>query len=104
MMLGYVLVRKYAGPSAELLAAGLAIFSMANVFFVYFSVKIWRTLHPQTSVVPQLEGGMKPTFWLSVLLFLCFFTLLLVTRVGQARARRQLRETRELGLDAGLFE
>jgi heme exporter protein C len=104
MMLGYVLVRKYGGPSAELLAAGLAVFSMANVFFVYFSVKIWRTLHPKTSVVPELDGAMKPAFWLSVLLFLCFFIVLLVARVGQARAHRQLREARELGLDAGLFE
>jgi heme exporter protein C len=70
----------------------------------YFSVKLWKTLHPSTSTVPSLDPSMKSTFWLSVLLFLVFFVLLLVTRVGQVRAQRTLRESRELGLDAGLFE
>lgn len=104
VMLGYVLVRKYGGPGSERLAAGLAIFGMADVPLIYFSVKIWRTLHPETSVVPALQTSMKSAFWLSVLLFLVFFVLLLITRVGQARARRKLREARELGLDSGLFE
>lgn len=104
VMLGYVLVRKYAGPGSERLAAGLAIFGMADVPLIYFSVKIWRTLHPNTSVVPGLESSMKAAFWLSVLLYLIFFVLLLITRVDQARAHRKLREARELGLDAGLFE
>ncbi|WP_428263765.1 cytochrome c biogenesis protein [Haliangium sp.] len=103
-MIGYMLVRKYAGQSGERLAAGLGIFGMANVPLIYVSVRIWRTLHPQTSVVPTLEGSMRSTFWLSVLLFLGFFTILLVARIGQIRFRRRLREIREQGLDAGLFE
>ena len=42
--------RKYGGPGSEKLAAGLGIFGMANVPFVYKSVDVWRTLHPKTSV------------------------------------------------------
>lgn len=104
IMLGYVLVRTYGGPGSQRLAAGLAIFGTVNVPLIYFSVRIWRTLHPQTSVVPQLDSTMRGTFWLSVLCFTCFFVLLMNSRTGQARANRQLREAREIGLDAGLFE
>ena len=56
-MVGYILVRQYGGPGSERMAAGLAFFAAVNVPLVYFSVKIWRTLHPQTSVVPSLEGS-----------------------------------------------
>jgi heme exporter protein C len=103
-MVGYVLVRKYGGHGAERLAAGLAIFGSASVPFVYFSVRIWRTLHPKTSVVPQLEGSMRMAFWLSVLLFAVVWGLMLAARVAVARSERRLNEARELGLDAGLFE
>lgn len=104
IMLGYMLVRKYGGTGSERLAAGLAIFGMANVPLIYFSVRIWRTLHPETSTVPSLDPAMRPAFWASVLLFQAFYVILLVARVGQTRAERRLREARERGLDAGLLE
>jgi heme exporter protein C len=104
MMIGCVLVRRFAGPGSERLAAGLAAFSMANVPLVYFSVKIAEGLHPKTSVVPGLESSMRGTFWLSVLLFMIFFSILLHTRVELGRAERRVREARELGLDEGLLE
>jgi len=104
VMVGYVLVRKYGGPGSERLAAGLAVFGLADVPLIYFSVRIWRTLHPKTSVVPGLQGPMRTAFWLSVILWLVFFVLMLATRVGTARAERLLEETRERGLDEGLFE
>jgi hypothetical protein len=77
---------------------------MADVPLIYFSVKIWRTLHPESSVVPGLEGSMRVTFWASVLLFLAFYAVLLAARVGQAQARRRLHEARERALDAGILE
>ncbi|MCG8423102.1 MAG: cytochrome c biogenesis protein CcsA [Proteobacteria bacterium] len=104
LMVGYMLVRKYGGPSADRLAAGLAIFGAVNIPLVYFSVKIWRTLHPEASVVPGLQGSMRTTFWLSVLLFQIVFVLLLIARVGQSRIQRQVREVRERALDAGLLD
>lgn len=103
-MVGYVLVRRYGGSGSERLSAGLAIFAAVNVPLVYYSVRIWRTFHPKTSVVPGLEGSMKLAFWASVALFGVFFVLLLITRINIARGERQLNEARELGLDAGLFE
>ncbi len=103
-MIGYVLVRKYGGPGSERLGAGLAIFGCASSPFVYFSVKIWRTLHPKTSVVPELDGSMKLAFWLSVVLFAILWWLLFQMRVDAARSSRRVAEAREMGLDAGLFE
>jgi heme exporter protein C len=104
IMLGYVLVRKYAGAGSERLAAGLAVFGMVDVPLIYFSVKIWGGLHPKTSTVPTLDPTMRATFWGSVALFIVFYVILLVTRVGQSRSLRELREARERGLDTGLFD
>jgi len=103
-MLGYVLVRKYGGAGSERLSAGLAIFACINIPLVYVSVKIWNTNHPKTSTVPSLDGAMRATFWLSVLLFMILGGLLLAYRISAARAERLLAETRERGLDAGLLE
>ena len=50
----YLLLRRYGGPGSDKLAAGLALFGMANVPFVYISVNYWRTIHPTTNVVPTL--------------------------------------------------
>src|SRR5437867_2032629 len=54
IFVGYLLVRKYGGPGSEKLAAAMGIFGMANIPFLYASVNIWRTIHPQTTVVPTL--------------------------------------------------
>src|SRR5213596_1781319 len=60
ILVGYLLVRKYGGPGAEKLAAGLALFGTVDSIFVYKSVDWWRTVHPKTSVVPELmRAGSK---------------------------------------------
>ena len=43
---------------------------MANVPFVYWSVNMWRTVHPKTTVVPTLQPGMRGPFWFASLAFL----------------------------------
>src|ERR1051325_10883161 len=54
MFVAYLLVRKYGGPGSEKLAAVVGIFGAAVSPFVYVSVNIWRTMHPKTSVVPDI--------------------------------------------------
>ncbi|MGE0591111.1 MAG: cytochrome c biogenesis protein [Vicinamibacterales bacterium] len=85
----YLLVRKYGGPGSEKLAAGLALFGMANVPFVYISVNYWRTIHPTTSVVPTLPTSMGGPLWFCFATFLLLLVLLLRLRVrlGEAHAR-----------------
>jgi heme exporter protein C len=103
-MVGYVLVRQYGGPGSERMAAGLGVFATLNIPLVYFSVKIWRTLHPQTSVVPGLEGSMRAAMWASTALFAVFYVLMVIARTRVAQGERRLAELREQALDAGLIE
>ncbi len=103
-MVGYILVRQYGGPGSERMAAGLAFFAAVNVPLVYFSVKIWRTLHPQTSVVPSLQGAMRAAMWSSVALFMTFYVLVVIVRTQVARGERRLTELREQALDAGIIQ
>ena len=85
----YLLLRKYGGPGSEKLAAGLALFGMANVPFIYISVNYWRTIHPQTTVVPTLPFSMGFPLLFCVSMFLLCFVLLLRMRVRleEQRAR-----------------
>ena len=80
----YLLVRKYGGPGSDKLAAGLALFGMANVPFVYISVNYWRTIHPTTSVVPTLPVDMGAALWFAV----CLLPAALRVAASTARAPR----------------
>ncbi len=105
MFVGYVLVRRFAGASAERLAAGLAIFGTAGVPLIYLMVDA-SDHHPQAGTngnVATLGPEMKLVFWLSVATFACWFTALLISRVKSARADREVRELRELASDIGLL-
>src|SRR5688500_11930616 len=86
----YLLLRRYGGPGSEKLAAAVAWFGMANVPFVYWSVNVWRTLHPKTSVIPSLQPGMRGPFWFCVAAFLLLFTLVLILRTDLEKRRSQL--------------
>jgi heme exporter protein C len=88
----YLLLRRYGGPGSDRLAAGVALFGMFNVPFVYWSVEFWRTLHPKTSVVPTLQPGMRGPFWFCVLAFLGLFVLLLAARARLEQRRAELEE------------
>ena len=88
----YLLLRRYGGPGSERLAAAVSLFGMANVPFVYWSVNVWRTLHPTTSVIPSLQPGMRGPFWYCVVAFLLVSTLILMVRVELEKRRQQLDE------------
>jgi heme exporter protein C len=79
-----LLVRKYGGPGSEKLAAATALFGAATSPFVYKSVDIWRTVHPKTSVVPELLKGSMPgsglPFLISSLAFVLLATVLILLR------------------------
>jgi heme exporter protein C len=90
IFVAYLLVRKYGGAGAEKLAAGLALFGMANVPFVYISVNYWRTIHPPTTVVPTLPVSMGGPFWFCLGAFLLLFVVLLTLRVRLERQRAQV--------------
>ena len=86
----YLLLRKYGGPGSDKLAAGLALFGLANVPFVYISVNFWRTIHPTTNVVPTLPTSFGVPLWFSAVTFLLLFVLLLRMRVRLEEQRARL--------------
>jgi heme exporter protein C len=92
IFVAYLLLRRFGGPGSEKLAATMALFGMANVPFVYWSVNIWRTVHPLTSVVPTLPPIMRGTFWWCVTAFLGAFVLLLTARLRLEQRRAELDE------------
>jgi heme exporter protein C len=98
IFLAYLLLRRYGGPGSDRLSAGLALFGMANVPFVYLSVNWWRTLHPKTSVVPTLDPAMRGAFWWSVVAFLLLYVALLAARLRVEQQRSRL-EAAYLALD-----
>jgi heme exporter protein C len=81
IFVAYTLLRRFGGPGSERLAAGVAIFGMVNVPFVYWSAHIWRTVHPKTSVVMTLDASMRPAFYWSAAAFLLVFGALLAARL-----------------------
>jgi heme exporter protein C len=86
----YLLVRRYGGPGSDKLAAGLALFGLANVPFIYISVNVWRTIHPPTTVVPTLPVSFSVPLYFAVATFVLLFVLLLRLRVHLEEQRARL--------------
>lgn len=90
IFVAYLLLRRYGGPGSDKLGAGMALFGMANVPFIYISVNYWRTIHPATSVVPTLPVSMGGPLWFCVASFFLLFVLLFKMRVRLEEQRARL--------------
>lgn len=85
IFVAYLIVQRLGPSNSDRLAAALAIFGAADVPIIYYAVKIWKTMHPKTSVVPSLPGELWASLWpcLGALLALSFAVFAI--RVRQAR-------------------
>ncbi len=90
ILLAYLVLRKYGGPGSEKLAAGVALFGLADSVIVYKAADWWRTVHPQTTVAPTLGPSMAGPLWFCLVAFLLLFTLLLMARVALEKRRAEL--------------
>lgn len=86
----YLLLRRFGGPGSERLAAAVALFGMFNVPFVYWSVNLWRTLHPKTTVVSNLPVSMGAPLWFSTAAFLGLVAVLMMLRTRLEHRRADL--------------
>jgi heme exporter protein C len=105
ILVGYVLVRRFAGPSADRVAAGMAIFGMVGVPFIY--TMVGQDSHPDSGVngtVLTLAPRLLPAFLASMVTLFCWFTALVIARVQSTRDEREVRELREQGLDLGVLQ
>jgi heme exporter protein C len=98
MLVAYVLARRYGGPAARRLSAAIALFAAIDVPLVYFSVRFFRSIHPNNTVVTTLGPGMRGAFWLSLLAFTALWATLLAARLAAEKAHARLVEL-ELRLD-----
>jgi len=85
VFIAYLLLRRFGGPGSEMLAAAVSVFGMALVPFVYWSVNVWRTMHPTTSVIPTLPRSMMGPFLWCLMAFACLYVALLLIRVRLER-------------------
>ena len=93
IFVAYLLLRRFGGLGSEVLAAAVGLFGAVLVPFVYWSVNVWRTLHPTTNVVPSLQPEMmRPFIWCTVA-FLVLYVALLLVRVRLERSRDALEDT-----------
>ena len=95
ILLAYLILRRYGGPGSDKLAAGVALFALADSVIVYKAVDWWRTVHPTTDVVRSL-GETSPEMYGALLYcsmaFLLLVALLLMARVGLEARRAELDE------------
>jgi len=105
VLVGYVLVRRFAGAGADRIAAGMAIFGMVTVPFIY--VMVGQSSHPASGsngVIATLAADMRPAFSLSMYGFLFWYIALVFSRLQTTQAEREVRELRESGLDLGVLQ
>jgi heme exporter protein C len=92
IFVAYLLLRRFGGPGAEVLAGAVGLFGMALVPFVYWSVNVWRTLHPTTNVVVTLPPDMLAVFGWCAVAFLLLYYVLLMLRVRLEISRAALEQ------------
>ena len=92
LFLAYLLLRRFGGPGSDVLAAAVGLFGAVLVPFVYWSVNMWRTMHPTTDVVPTLLPPMRTPFWWAVAAFVLFYIPLLLVRVRLEKSRAALEQ------------
>lgn len=98
--LAYLMLRSYS-PSREQgarYAAVLGVVGFIDVPIVYFSIKWWRTLHPQAIVGPGSTGGLDSSMgillMISTLAFTILFIYLLMFRISLRSAEEKVEAAR----------
>jgi len=88
----YLLLRRFGGAGSEVLAAAVGFFGMALVPFIYWSVNLWRTIHPKTSVVPTLPVDMGLPLLFCYIAFSLLYVALLIIRIRIERGHGALEQ------------
>ena len=80
-------------------AAVFSIFAFLDVPIVFFSIKWWRTQHPQPVIMGGEGSGLDPkmatTLWVCSAAFLLLFTAMFRRRVAVEYMRAEVNALRE---------
>lgn len=94
--ISYLILRRFSSSGqTPVIAATLAIFGALDVPLVYFSIRFFRTQHPQPVIGGggSLDPAMGRVLLLNWLAFSCFAFLLCWSRYRLERLQRQVEET-----------
>jgi len=100
MYVSYLLLRDFLEEPARraTLSAVFGIFAFVDVPIVYFSIRLWRTQHPQPVLMGGEDSGLDPQMFLVLMLswaaFLVLFALLVMLRVRLERSREEIQQLR----------
>ncbi len=83
----YLLLRRFGGAGSEVLSAAVGFFGMILVPFIYYSVKLWKTLHPDTTVIGSLPTSMGIPLYFCWAAFTLLFVALMAVRIRLERSR-----------------
>jgi heme exporter protein C len=100
MYLSYLLLRDFLEEPQRraTLAAVFGIFAFVDVPIVYFSIRLWRTQHPQPVLMGGEDSGLDPMMFqvlmLSWVAFSILFVFLAVLRVRLEKSRDEVQQLR----------
>ena len=100
MYLSYLLLRDFLDDPVRRakLSAVFGIIAFVDVPIVYFSIRLWRTQHPQPVIAGGEGSGLDPTMFqvlmLGWLAFTILFIFLAVVRVRLEKSREEVRQLR----------
>ena len=100
MYLSYLLLRDFLDEPARraTLSAVFGIIAFVDVPIVYFSIRLWRTQHPQPVLGGGEGSGLDPTMFqvlmLSWVAFTILFVFLAILRVRLEKSRDEVRQLR----------
>ena len=100
LYISFLLLRSLmADPDRRAMFSAIyGIFLFLDVPLVYFSIRIWRTQHPQPVILGGEKSGLEPTmrlvFWLCWLALMALMVVLLRQRYMLERARHEFEQLR----------
>ena len=100
LYVSYLLLRDFLEEPTRraTLSAVFGIFAGVDVPIVYFSIRVWRTQHPQPVVMGGEGSGLDPAMskvlLLSWVAFLILFVFLVIFRMRLEKNREEVRQLR----------
>jgi heme exporter protein C len=104
--IGYLMLRAYGGHAEQVAryCAVLAIIGFADIPIIHYSVRWWRTMHPDAKILTEgsagrgLDTSMLITFAIAFAATMLSFALLLRLRLRLERQGRRLAVLNELSM------
>ncbi len=98
---GYLVLRNFTGEDERgaRFAAVFAIVGFVDVPIVYFSIRWWRTIHPQPVLMGGEGSGLHPkmlyTLLFSVAVFFILYVYLMIVRLRLEKARQVVQDMKK---------